>query len=532
MTARQTIERRVGARILRSFEGLVPTEDILAALGAGRTAGVGLYRALNVASPGQVRALSGALQAARPSGDPPVLVAIDMEGGQLQPLGEGVTEWPGNLALGAIGSADLARRAGAAMGDELAAVGVNVAWAPVCDLLAGGRTVMGTRPFGGDGAAAGTLAAAMIRGLQSAGVAATIKHLPGHGLAEADSHHALPVVEAGADEIRAGALVPFRAALRARPRLAMLGHLAVPSLVGDRTTPATFAPAIARTLLRDELGFAGVSVTDALNMGALGPPSAAAASAVRAAAAGVDLLLLLHAPDVEEAATEALLEASLAGRLEAGDVAASARRVGALRRWIADRAAVQPRPDVDVVGCAAHRALADEIARRSITVVRDHDRLVPVSAARSAPVLVLAPRPVDLTPAETSSYLRIGLAAELTARGVAAESMEIPLDPAPTEIAALRLAVAGRTVVVGTIDATIHLGQALLVRELVAAGAPTIAVALRTPFDLGAYPSVRAYACTYGIQPPTIAALADVLSGRVAPIGRLPVDIPGFGLRA
>jgi beta-N-acetylhexosaminidase len=521
----RSLERQLGARILRSFDGESPTAGILAALAAGRATGVGLYRAMNVRSPGQLRALADALQGARPEGDPPVLVAIDQEGGQLQPLGDAATPWPGNLALAAGGSIDLTRRAGEAMGRELAAVGVNVAWAPVCDLLVDGRTVTGTRTFGEDGPTAGAHAAAMVDGLQAAGVAATIKHLPGHGLAAADSHHQLPIVEDSAEVLEAGALVPFRRALRARPGLVMVAHLAVPALVGDRSTPATFAPAITRTLLRSELGFRGVSVTDALNMGALGPESAAPDHAVRAAAAGIDLLLLLHPADLEEAATEALLAAAGDGRLAAADLAGSARRVLALRRWIDRRTAVLPRPGLEVVGGAEHRALADEIARRSITLVRSQGGVVPLAASRE--VVVLAPRPVDLTPADTSSFLRIALAGELRARGMRADQVEIPLDPSPGDVVALRDAVAGRTVVAGTIDASVHGGQGALVRALAADGVPTVAVALRTPYDLAAYPAVGTYLCCYGIQPPSISALADVLTGRAEPSGRLPVALPG-----
>ena len=315
------LERRAGRRVVRSFEGDRSTPELTAALRRGRAGGVGLYRALNVESPEQLRALATSLQEARPEGDPPLLVALDQEGGQLQAFGDGATAWPGNLAIGATGSEALARRTGQAIGRELAAVGVNVVWAPVCDLLSRGNVVMGTRPFGDDPAAAGRLAAAMIRGIQSAGVAATIKHVPGHGAAAADSHYELPVVESTADEIRATDLVPFRSAIRAGPRLAMIGHLAVPALVGDRSTPTTFSPAIATSLLRAELAFDGVSVSDALNMLALGPLDGAPEHTVRAAAAGLDLLLLLHTSDMEERATDALIAALADGSV---DLAASA----------------------------------------------------------------------------------------------------------------------------------------------------------------------------------------------------------------
>ena len=524
--------RQAGARLIRSFKGLSPTPAISAALRAGRGAGVSLYRAQNVASPAQLLELTGALQLARPPGTPPLIVALDQEGGQLQAFGDGATAWPGNLALGAAGSVTLARRTGEAIGRELAAVGVNVVWAPVCDLLVDGNVAMGTRPFGGDPAAAGRLAAAMVRGLQSAGVAATIKHLPGHGAARADPHFDLPVIEASADAIRGRDLLPFVAALRARPRLAMVAHLAVPSLIGDRSTPTTFSPAIVTRLLRDELGFRGVSVTDALNMGALGQAEAAADHAVRAALAGFDLLLLLHDPDVEDRAADAVLAAVTSGRLDPAQAREAARRVFGLRRWLGRMATRAPRPSLDVVGSVAHVALAREVAERSITLVRDRDHRLPLRPGGAGPLLVLAPRPADLTPADTTSYLRFGLAEALLARGVAAEGREMPLDPGPGDVASLRAAAAGRRVIVGTIDATRHDGQAALVRALVADGIAVVPVALRTPFDLDAYRAAGTYVCSYGIQPPTIGALADALVGRIPFRGRLPVRLPAEALAA
>ena len=298
------IERLMGERILRTFVGLTPTPDVLAAIRAGRASGVSLYRAKNVESPAQMRDLTAALQAARPAGAPPLIVALDQEGGQLQAIGDGATAWPGNLALAATGSTDLARRTGAAIGAELAAMGINVDLAPVCDLLSDPRSpLMGTRTFGDEPALAGRLAAAMVQGIQSAGVAATLKHFPGHGSVAGDSHHGLPVSSVDAATLRSRELVPFRAGIEAGARLVMLGHLAVPALTDGHVTPATLAPELARALLRDELGFEGVSVTDALDMGALysaaGPGAFAAelpAIAVGAARAGLDLLLTAPRP--------------------------------------------------------------------------------------------------------------------------------------------------------------------------------------------------------------------------------------------
>lgn len=525
-----------GERILRTFDGLEPAAEVLAAIAAGRAAGVTLFRAKNVATPAGVRTLTSALQAARPAGAPPLIVAADQEGGQLQAIGGGATAWPGNLAIAATGSVALARRCGEAIGSELAAMGVTVAFAPVCDLLSSPRSaVMGTRTFGDDPVLAGRLAAAMVRGIQARGVAATLKHFPGHGSVDGDSHHGLPVATVDGATLRARELVPFRAGIRAGARLVMLGHLAVPAATDGRLVAATLAPELAADLLRGELGFAGVSVTDALDMGALGDRDSLPEIVSQSVRAGVDLMLTLHPYALEERALDALNAEAEAGTLDPAAARASARRVRALRRWLG-RAPAQPR--LDIVGSAGHVALAREIAERAVTLVRDRADLVPLRPPADGPwrIVVIAPRPVDLTPADTSSYAGMGLADALRdalrsgplpgSQRASVEAVEAPLNPEPAAIAALRRAVAGATItIVGTVDALVHTGQARLVEGLSGDGMSVIAIALRTPFDLAAYPGVGTYGCTYGIQDPNLRAMAQALLGRIPFRGRLPVTL-------
>ena len=524
-----------GERLLRSFTGTTPTPGILAAIGARSTSGVTLFRAKNVASPGQIRALTAALQAARPAGDPPLIIAVDQEGGQLQAVGShldrgvesGATAWPGNLAIAATGSVDLARRTGAAIGLELAAMGVNVDFAPVCDLLDDPRNpVMGTRTFGDSPALAGRFAAAFVRGMQSVRVGATLKHLPGHGAVAGDSHLSLPVLDIDAGRLRARELAPFRTGISAGARIVMLGHLAVPALTGSRSVPATLAPEVARDLVRDELGFRGVTITDALDMGALARFGRLPELALLAAAAGNDLLLSAHPEDVEDEAVAALAGAIQSGRLDMADAWAASRRIRTLRRWLAGGIG---QPALSVVGSAEHRALARETAERSITRLRDRAGLLPVGPGRH--ITVVTPRPGDLTPADTSSYLRLSLADALRSEGLKVEELVILMDPSDAEIAAVRAvlsaslaAAPGSLAIVGTIDALAHPRQARLVTALVEAGIPTAAIALRTPLDLGAYPTVGTALAIYGLQPPTLEALARAITGRIPFQGRLPVN--------
>lgn len=530
--SRGALAELLGERMLRTFDGLEPTAEVLAAIGAGRAAGVTLFRAKNVSTPGQVRALTAALQAARPAGAPPLIVATDQEGGQLQAIGDGATAWPGNLALAATGSATLARRCGEAIALELAAMGVTVEFAPVCDLLSDpAAAVMGTRTFGDDPVVAGRLTRAMVRGIQARGVAATLKHFPGHGSAAGDSHLGLPVARIDGIALRQQVLPPFRDGIRAGARLVMLAHIAVPALTGGRSVPATFAPELAVDLLRGELGFAGVSVTDALDMGALGDTDALPEIVSQSVAAGVDLMLTLHPDALVERALDELVEAAADGRLDMASLRASARRIRSLRRWLG-RAPAQPR--IEVVGSAEHEALAREIAERAVTLVRDRARLVPLRPPADGTwrIVVIAPRPVDLTPADTSSFASMGLAdalrATLRSAGATAvvDALEMPLDPDAAAIGALVEGATGATVaIVGSVDALAHPGQGRLVAALAARSAPVIGVALRTPYDLAAYPAVGTYACSYGIQPPNLRAMADALLGRIPFRGRLPVRL-------
>ena len=520
------LEQAIHQKLMISFPGLAVSDELRSALVRRPVAGVTLFRHLNVESPQQIRALTAALQqTAREAGQPPLLIGADQEGGQLMALGEGTTPFPGNMALGAAGSEELACRFGAALGRELAALGLNVDYAPVCDLTTNPRNpAVGTRAFGEDPLLAARLAAAVVRGLQSEGVAATAKHFPGLGDTQTDPHYDTPVVLRDRASIFASDLPPFLAAIRAGARLVMTAHLAMPALAGGKSLPATLSPAILKDLLRGEIGFQGVVISDAMNMGAIRQGPGLAIDAIAAVAAGVDLLLLTSEPGTLEGVSEGLLQAAQRGLLAEDELFASARRVLELRRELVWYAA---QPPLDVVGGAAHQALAGEIAARSLTLVRDSDGLLPLRLPAGARIAAVVPIPQDLTPADTSSLVRPALAPALRRYHPAVDEFFVPINPAVEDVVALA-AQAGQydLVIVGTINANEHPGQAALVRTLLDNRVPTLAVALRTPYDLQAYPAAPAYLCTYSILPPAMDALAQALWGRIPFQGRLPVTLP------
>jgi beta-N-acetylhexosaminidase len=320
-------------------------------------------------------------------------------------------------------------------------------------------------------------------------------------------------------------LPPFAAAIHAGVRLVMAAHLSVPALDGVADRPATLSPAILQDLLRGGLGFQGVVISDALDMAAFSEGDALMVDCITAAAAGIDLLLLNHPLPESARVAAGLLRASRRGLLAPESVAASAGRVLALKAWLAQ----QEQPPLDVVGCAAHLELALEVARRSVTLVRDTAHMLPLRLPETARLGVVLPQPQDLTPADTSSYLKPALAAELRKFHAQVDEFTLPIDPSPAEIAALR-AKAGEyaVLIIGTLNAPGFPGQMALVNTLLATGVPCLLVALRMPYDLAAFPQAAACACTYSLQPPSMQALAEALFGAQPWRGRLPVLLPGL----
>jgi beta-N-acetylhexosaminidase len=428
------------------------------------------------------------------------------------------------MALGATGDEALAERVAGAMARELRALGVNVDYAPVCDVASNpANPALGIRSFGDDPVAVGRLAAATVRGLQGGGVAATAKHFPGAGDTAADPHHELPLVPRTSAELDRRELVPFRAALAAGARMVMTGHFALPGRGDD--LPTSLSAAVLRDLLRGQLQFDGVTVTDALDMRALAQGSAQIVDAIAALRAGEDVLLGTADEPALERLEEGLAQAQRRGLIDADDDASARRRLGELRLWLGR----YDQPPLAVVACAEHQALAAELADRSITLVRNDDRLLPLKPAADARIAVVQSMHVDLTPADTSSTVPPTLASALRRRLPGVEEILMPAAPGGTDIASLgeRLA-AFDVVVVGTFAAHLQPAQAALAAAVLASGTPAVTIALRTPWDLLAYPSARTHVCSYGILPPTTEALAAALVGEAPLPGRLPVEIAGL----
>jgi beta-N-acetylhexosaminidase len=518
------LDEAVARRFLLSFRGTEPPPDLLERVARGPLGGVTLYRSLNVSDAEQVAALTSRLQEASQE---QLLIGADQEGGQLVALGDDTTPFPGNLALGATGSAEFAREVGECLGRELAAMGVNIDYAPVCDVNSNpNNPVVGARSFGEDPTRVGELAAALVAGLQSVGVAATAKHFPGHGDTSTDSHYGIPVLAHDLAALEQSELPPFLAAIGAGARLVMIGHLAVPTLTGREDQVATVSRAIVTGLLRERLGYTGVTVSDALDMAALAQGPGHLNEVVAAAAAGVDLLLFGPRGHDADSLMDGLALAVRRGLVSEAEMDASAERVMALKAWVG---AAPARPPLAVVGCHEHARVAARVAEESITLVRDESHLLPLAPSAEQRVVLVLPGLANLTPADTSAYVRHTLAEHVTRYAPRALTLKVAAEPSADEIESTTARIMDDDlVVVATANAYARPAQARLVLALLERTSRVIVVALRMPYDLQAFPSLGTYLCSYSAHAPSMRAVADVLFGTRAASGRLPVSIAGL----
>ncbi|WP_158865484.1 beta-N-acetylhexosaminidase [Leifsonia sp. AG29] len=373
----EALRRRIAGTLLPGFLGTSLPDWLEERLRAG-LGGVCLF-GQNIASPGQVRELTAAIRDANPQ----AVIAIDEEGGDVTRLHYATgSPYPGNAVLGRIGDEAYTEAVARRVGHELSEAGVTLDFAPDVDINSNpGNPVIGVRSFGADPQLVAAHGVAWTRGLQSTGVAAAAKHFPGHGDTSADSHVSLPVVDAGADALRERELVPFRAVVDAGVRAVMTSHILLPQL--DAVHPATFSPVIVEGLLRGDLGFDGVVVTDALDMRGASGETGIPEAAVRALSAGCDLLCL-GTGNTDEQLTEiedAIAQAVAAGRLSEERIVRAASRVEALAAADAlpatgDASSASGELDSDDVSRVLRSFEISEAARRWLTGLREQFSVV------------------------------------------------------------------------------------------------------------------------------------------------------------
>ncbi|MEV7448816.1 glycoside hydrolase family 3 protein [Streptomyces nigra] len=480
----------------------------------------------NTRDPHQIAGLSNGIQKAslaQPRGLP-VLISTDQEHGIVCRVGEPATLFPGAMAVGAGGSRSDARALGRLAGQELRALGIRQNYSPVADVNVNpANPVIGVRSFGSEPDAVAGLVAAEVAGYQHARqVAATAKHFPGHGDTAVDSHTGFPVITHTREQWEKLDAPPFRAAIRAGIDSIMTAHLMVPAL-DDSGDPATLSHPILTGILREELGYDGVVVTDSLGMEGVRTKYGDDRVPVLALKAGVDQLL--NPPNLD-VAWNAVLKAVQDGELTEARLDESILRILRLKAKLGlfDDPYVSQSGVDDSVGTPAHLRAADRIAERTTTLLVNEGSLLPLSRRSHRKVLVVGADPAS--PSGTTGPPTGVLAAALTELGFTATALSTGTAPSAATIArAVEAAREADAVVVGTYNVTAGSAQKTLVEQLLATGRPVVAVAVRNPYDAAHLPGVRAFVAAYSWTDVELRAAARVIAGRVAPRGSLPVPV-------
>ncbi|WP_055481597.1 glycoside hydrolase family 3 protein [Sphaerimonospora mesophila] len=477
-TGDRGLRRLAAGTLLVSFQGAQAPDWVLRGLEDG-LGGVTLF-GFNVSDPEQVAALTSQLNG---SGNP--VISLDEEGGDVTRLAYHTgSPYPGNAALGAVDDVELTERVYHSIGADLARCGLNLDMGPVADInTAEDNPVIGTRSFGSSPDLVARHTVAAVRGLQSLGIAACVKHFPGHGATTQDSHLEIPLVAASRELLRERELIPFQAAVAAGTKSIMTAHVSVPDLTGD--LPATLSAEALTTLLRREMGYDGVVISDALDMHAITEGVGLVGGAVLSLAAGSDLLCLGPLPTAEDIdrVLTGIVEAVADGRLAASRLEEAAERVDRLRKWFA-----MPRQNP-----AESNGIGLDAARRAVTL---SGSVTPLTD----PFVI----EVDTPPTIAVGDVPWGIAPWLPD----AEIVRIKLDDA--DVRALLGRADGRSLIIVVKDAHRYPRTRTLVSALLAVRPDATVVEMGLPIWR---PGAAAYIATYGAARANAQAAAELLTG-------------------
>ena len=516
---RMTVEQKVGQLLLVSFGGTKLDAAAAKLLDEDEPGGVALF-SRNIVSPEQTATLVQALRRHDPrvgSVRIPTFVAVDQEGGNVVRLKNMATVLPTAMALGATDDEVLARQVGRALGRDLVAWGFNMNLAPVLDVNSNPKNpVIGTRSFGADPERVAAIGAGYVRGLVDEGVVAVAKHFPGHGDTDVDSHYGLPVLQHDRARLDAVELKPFERAFAAGLPAVMTAHIALPQIAEGKDVPATVSHRVLTEMVRNDLRFDGLIITDGLEMKGVVDRYGSGEAAVQAVVAGADMVMVLWSPQAKKSVRHALRDAVDSGRIPRERLNEAVRRVlvAKARAGLFSRAVVDPAQSVRTLA-KNDRSAAREVAERAVTVVRDRAHALPLK--KGARVVVAS---------ALGGFLDV-LAQQLDARTV-------PLSWAPTpertRADAARVAALAKdadVVVVGVQSgdhaSIVRAAQSALKKS--GSKASVVVVSFGSPWLIDAFPDVDGYVCAFGWRDDSARAAARVLTGALPARGRLPVTL-------
>ncbi len=472
----------------------------------------------NVKTPAEVTQLINTYQQTiTGSGGLPLFIAVDQEGGIIAHLSNGFTTFPVPMLLTATEDTDLAERVGQAMAQEMLAVGVNMDLAPVADLETNpNNPIIKRRSFGNDPQMTSPILAGIIKGMQGGNVLATAKHFPGHGDSSTDSHTGLPVIALDRERLETVELAPFRAAIEAGVSTVMVAHIWYPALELTTDLPASMSHNIVTGLLREEMGYQGLIVTDALDMDAIDTVYSYPNAALSAIKAGVDLVIAAHVSlEAQAAGIQAVIDAVRSGAIPEERINESVRRILAAkeRYGLLSWQALDPNMVTERLNLMEHAPLINEMFEKGVTIALDKNHVLPIQAGKSVALIYPGTR------IQIPEYCKVG--------GVTVRLLSIHTSPSESEIQSAKIqANLSDLAVVFTQNADADANEQALVKAL--PPEKTIAVALASVYDFTVYPKIAGYVLTYSPLPQAIPAVCGVLFGKIPANGKLSIKMPGL----
>lgn len=499
-----TLEEKVGQLLVMGFDGQTCNEDAEYLIRTLKVSGIVYFDSKNgLTLPSQVLQLSTALQRAAALNRIaiPLLIGLDQEGGVVARLKVGFTSFPGNRALAIAADPSLAEASAYAVGKELRAVGVNLNFAPVVDVNNNPKNpVIGTRSFGPTAEIVSRFGKAALEGYQKAGVLATLKHFPGHGDVEVDSHEGLPVVNKSLDEMEQCELLPF-AKLSSRADAIMTAHLMVPAI--DDENCSTFSrPCL--NLLRDRMNFKGVIISDCLTMsGALDACSSVQDAALKALRAGCDLLLCCKGDMARMSAIHSfIVEAVKSHAIEESAIDQALKRIFAMKERVAFSSISDDQDLTSLIGTPDHADLAMKIATLALQVTKGED-CAPVPALKQSDCAIIAPVGVKAN-LQRVGMCQIGKTSKLHYLAHLQPTSEEARD-------ALSLAKAAEVVIAFSYNAWKYPSQDALINDLIALQKPIIIISLTETLTSPPYPKANVSLSTFSPSLPSMQAARDYL---------------------
>lgn len=507
-----SLEQKVGQMLIYGFKGQ-KEEDVLSDIKKYKLGGIILY-SHNISSAEQVFSMNRFIhKSSMEHTGVPAFISIDQEGGKVLRTQDFATVLPGNMNLGATGSSTLSFLAGKLTAVDLETLGINMNFAPVLDVnTSSGNDVIGVRSFGSDPDMVAKLGSAYIRGIQSRRVSATAKHFPGHGNTSGDSHYQAIVLERSLNDLRKNDFKPFIAAINSDVDAIMTAHISVPSIDNDNI-PATMSKRIITDILRKELGFNGLVITDDMEMRPVTKKWSIGRSAVQAVIAGCDIVVVAWSPGAKNDVYNSIINAVRSNSINESRIDESLRRILRVklkRDLFSGISGNDPMLVKNVVGNKFHRQVSSIIAQRSITLLNNRN-VLPVNKKK---------RVVLLTPFSS-------LSRDLDRSGVKNQILRIGIKLSASDIKkiskrALEYQNQADVFIVAAMDSS----HAQLVNVLkTSTKLPVIVAALDSPYIYSELKTVDAFLCSYSFRANALSALARVISGASSPKGKLPVYI-------